>query len=102
MKVGNKRQKPEESVTELRQVEVLCSQGMPRVDIIRQGLITEQTFYRWRKQYGVMGTNQLKELKRLQKEKDLLRRAVSGLTLSNLSCRKPHGETIEPYASSLH
>lgn len=40
---------PEEIVTKLRQVEVLCGQGMPRVDAIRQVQITEQIFYRWRK-----------------------------------------------------
>ena len=44
----------------------------------------EQTYYRWRKQYGGMGTDQLKELKRLQKENDRLRRAVSDLTLDKL------------------
>ena len=65
--MGIKRHKPEEIVTKLRQVEVLCGQGMPRIDAIRQVQITEQTFYRWRKQYGGMGTDQLKELKRLQK-----------------------------------
>ena len=68
--MGIKRHKPEEIVTKLRQVEVLGGQGMPRVDAIRQVQITEQTFYRWRKQYGGMGTDQLKELKRLQKEND--------------------------------
>lgn len=47
-------------------------QGIPRIDAIRQVQITEQTFYRWRKQYGGMGTDQLKELKRLQKENDRL------------------------------
>ncbi|WP_421701028.1 IS3 family transposase [Aliiroseovarius sp.] len=82
--MGIKRHKPEEIVTKLRQVEVLCGQGMPRVDAIRQVQITEQTFYRWRKQYGGMGTDQLKELKRLQKENDRLRRAVSDLTLDKL------------------
>ena len=66
--MGIKRHKPEEIVAKLRQVEVLCGQGMLRVDAIRQAQITEQTFYRWRKQYGGMGTDQLKELKRLQKE----------------------------------
>ncbi|EPX78600.1 Transposase [Litoreibacter arenae DSM 19593] len=45
----NKRHKPEEIVTKLRQVEVLCGHGMPRVDAIRQVQITEQTVYRWRK-----------------------------------------------------
>lgn len=57
---------------------------MPRVDAIRQVQITEQTFYCWRKQYGNMGTDQLRELKRLQKENDQLYRAVSDLTLDKL------------------
>ena len=82
--MGIKRHKPEEIVTKLRQVEVLCGQGMARVDAIREVQITEQTFYRWRKQYGGMGTDQLRELKRLQKENDRLRRAVSDLTLDKL------------------
>ena len=46
--------------------------------------ITEQTYYRWRKQYGGMGTAQLKELRRLQKENERLRKAVSDLTLDKL------------------
>ena len=52
--------------------------------IRRRAKLTEQTFYRWRKQYGGMRTDQLKELKRLQKENDRLRRAVSDLTLDKL------------------
>ncbi len=79
-----KRHKPEEVVSKLRQVEVLVGQGMPRIDAIREIRISEQTYYRWRKQYGGMGTNQLKELKRLQKENERLRRAVSDLTLDKL------------------
>ena len=46
--------------------------------------IPEPLLYRWRKQYGGMGTDQVKELKRLQKENDHLRRAVSDLTLEKL------------------
>ena len=57
---------------------------MARVDAIRQISVVEQTYYRWRKQYGGMGTDQLKELRRLQKENDRLRRAVSDLTLDKL------------------
>ena len=82
--MANKRHKLEEIVTKLRQVEVLVGQGTARIDAIRQVRITEQTFYRWRKQYGGMGTAQLKELKRLQKENERLRRAVSDLTLDKL------------------
>ena len=82
--MANKRPKPEEIVSKLRQVEVLMGQGMPRLDAIRQIGVVEQTDYRWRKQYGGMGVDQLKELKRLQKENDRLRRAVSDLTLDKL------------------
>lgn len=82
--MASKRHKPEEIVSELRQVEVLVGQGMARIDAIRRIGIAEQTYYRWRKQYGGMGTDQLKELKRLQKENERLRRAVSDLTLDKL------------------
>ena len=76
--------KPEEIVSKLSQVEVLVGQGMKQIDAIREIGIVEQTFYRWRKQYGGMGTDQVKELKRLQKENERLRRAVSDLTLEKL------------------
>ena len=82
--MATKRHKPEEIVTKLRQVEVLVGQGMARLDAIREVSITEQTYYRWRKQYGGMGTDQLRELKRLQKENERLRKAVSDLTLDKL------------------
>ena len=80
----NKRHKPEEIVTKLRQVEAVVGQGLARIDAIREVRITKQTFYRCRKQYGGMGTAQLKELKRLQKKNERLRRAVSDLTLDKL------------------
>ena len=57
--MGIRRHKPEEIVTKLRQVEVLVGQGRSRIDAIREVQITEQTFYRWRKQYGGMGTVRL-------------------------------------------
>ena len=79
--MANKRPRPEEIVSKLRQVEVLMGQGMSRLDAIRQIGVVEQTYYRWRKKYGGMGVDQLKELKRLQKENERLRKAVSDLTL---------------------
>jgi transposase len=82
--MANKRPKPEEIVSKLRQVEVLKGQGMPRLEAIRQVGVVEQTYYRWRKQYGGMGVDQLKELKRFQKENERLRRAVSDLTRDKL------------------
>lgn len=101
--MATKRPKPEEIVVKLRQVEVLMGQGMPRIDAIRQISVTEQTYYRWKKKYGGMGTEQLKELKRLQKENERLRRAVSDLTLDKLILSEAAGGTSEPFASSrLH
>ncbi len=82
--MADKRPKPEEIVSKLRQVEVLMGQGMSRLDAIRQIGVVEQTYYRWRKKYGGMGVDQLKELKRPQKENERLRRAVSDLTLDKL------------------
>ena len=82
--MANKRHKPEEIVTKLRQVEVLVGQGMARIDAIREIGVVEQTYYRWRKLYGGMGRDQVKELKRLQKANERLRRAVSDLTLDKL------------------
>ena len=82
--MSNKRHKPEEIVTKLRQVEILVGQGKNRIVAIREVGTTEQTYYRWRKQFGGMGVEQLRELKRLQKENDRLRRVVSDLTLDKL------------------
>ena len=82
--MANKRHKPKEIVMKLRQIEVVAGQGMARIDAIRDVRITEQTFYRWRKQYGGVGTAQFKELKRLQKKNEQLRRAISDLTLDKL------------------
>ena len=82
--MANERPKPEEIVSKLRQVEVLMGQGLSRLDAIRRIGVVELTYYRWRKQYGGMGVDQLKELKRLQQENDRLRRAVSDLTLGKL------------------
>ena len=87
-RMGIKRHKPEEIVSKLRQVDVLVGQGMSRPDAIRQVSVTEQTYYRWKKQYGGMGTDQLRELKKLQKENEQLRRAVADLTLDKQILRE--------------
>lgn len=82
--MGIKRFKPEEIISKLRQVEVLCGQGKSMADAIRHIGVSEQTYYRWKKNYGGMGTDQLKELKALQKENERLRKAVSDLILDKL------------------
>lgn len=82
--MAKKRHRPEEIVAKLRQVEVLQSQGMATADAIRQIGVSEVTYYRWRKEYGGMGADQLKRLKESEKENQRLRRAVSDLTLDKL------------------
>ena len=75
--MANKRPKLEEISTKLRQVETLTRQGISRLDAIWQIGVTEQTYFRWKKKYDGMGTDQLKELKQLQKQNERLRKAVS-------------------------
>jgi len=79
--MAGRRDKPEVIVSKLRQVEVLQGQGMTIADSVRQIGMTEQTYYRWRKQYGGMSRDQLKRLKEVEQENQRLRRAVSDLTL---------------------
>ncbi len=59
----------------------MTGQAVPYLYAIRQIGVTEQTYYRWKKKYDGVGTNQLTELKRLQKENERLRKAVADLTL---------------------
>ncbi len=82
--MAGKREKPEEIVSKLRQVEVLQGQGLTIADAVRQISVTQNTYYRWRKLYGGMGRDQLRRLKDLEKENQRLRRAVSDLTLDKL------------------
>ncbi len=76
--------KPEEIIAILRQVEVMISQGKTVPLACRDSGITEQTYYRWRKQYGGMQVSQAKELKNLQLENARLKKAVAELTLEKL------------------
>jgi putative transposase len=82
--MAGKREKPEDIVIKLRQVEVLQGQGMSMADAARQVGTTQQSIYRWRRQYGGMSRDQLKRLKELEKENQRLRKAVSDLTLDKM------------------
>ena len=76
--------KPEEVVAKLRQVDVLVSQGQTAADAIRSIGVTEVTYYRWRKEFGGLKTDQVKRLKDLETENARLRKAVADLTLDKL------------------
>lgn len=72
---------PEQIIFKLREVEVRVGQGETVASVCRSIGVTEQTYYRWRKQYGGMGTEQLKRLKELEKENARLKRVVADLSL---------------------
>jgi len=82
--MAGKRDKPEEILLKLRQVEVLQGQGSSIADAVRQIGVRQQTCYQWRKEYGGMSRDQLKRLKQLETENARLRRAVSDLTLDKM------------------
>ena len=79
-----KRYTPEQIIGMLREAEVRLSQG-ETVGVICRGLgVSEQSYYRWRREYGGLRVDQAKRLKELEKENARLRRAVSDLTLDKL------------------
>ncbi len=79
-----KKHSAEEIIRKLREAEVLLSQGkkVPEVSCILG--VTEQTYFRWRKEYGGLKMDQVKRLKELERENARLKRAVADLTLDKL------------------
>jgi len=82
--MARKRYTPEQIIRYLRQAEVLSSQNRSTSEICREIGVSENTYYRWRKEYGGMRVTQAKRLKELEKENSRLKRAVADLTLDNL------------------
>lgn len=82
--MSRKRYTPEQIIGLLREAEVRLSQGEKIGVICRVLGISEQSYYRWRREYGGLKVDQAKRLKELEKENARLRRAVSDLTLDKL------------------
>jgi len=82
--MSRKRYTMEQIIGLLREVDVKVSQGKNVGQICREIGITEQTYYRWRKEYGGMKTVQVKRLKDLEKENSHLKKAVAELTVDKL------------------
>ena len=78
------RYTPEQIISMLREAEVALSQGQSVGQACRTLGVSEQSYYRWRKEYGGLRTDQAKRLKELEKENGRLRKAVSDLTLDKL------------------
>jgi len=82
--MSRKRFKPEQIINLLREAEVGLSQGRKIGEICRSLGISQQSYYRWRTEYGGMRLEQVKRLKELEKENARLKTAVAELTLDKL------------------
>ena len=81
--MAKKRFTTEQIIGKLREAEVLQSKGESMESICRQLGLTEQTYYRWRKEYGGIRLDQAKRLKELEKENAQLRKIVTDLSIDN-------------------
>ena len=79
--MARKRHTAEQIINKLRQAEVELSRGVKVPRVCRKIGVTEQTYYRWRKEYGGLRTEQVKKLKELEKENARLKKLVADLSL---------------------
>ena len=82
--MAKKRFQAEQIIGKLREAEVEISKGQTVAQIAKKLGITEQTYYRWRTEYGGLKVEQAKRLKELARENVRLKRAVADLTLDKL------------------
>ena len=82
--MSRRRHSPEQIITALREAEVGLANGKTVGMVSRELGISEQTYYRWRKEYGEMKVDQARHLKELERENAQLKRAVANLTLDKL------------------
>ena len=81
--MGRKAYTAEQIINKLREVEILISQGTSISEASRKIEVTEQTYYRWRKEYGGMRVEQARRLRDLEKENARLKRLVADISLDN-------------------
>ena len=80
----SKKHRPEEIIGKLREAEAVLAQGATTAEACGGIAISEQSYYRWRKEYGDLRTGQVRRMKDLEKENARLRRAISDLALDKL------------------
>ena len=81
--MGRKRHSGEQIIAKLRAAEVALAKGQALAEVVRKLEISEQTYYRWRKEYGGLRVDQAKRLKELEKENARLKRLVADQALDN-------------------
>ncbi len=82
-RMGRKRHTPEQIIRKLREAEVALAQGQTTAEAARKLSITEQTYYRWRKEFGGLRLDQAKRFKELEKENARLKKLVAEQALDN-------------------
>ena len=82
--MARKRYTAEQIIGHLRQAEIRISEGKTVLEAVRELGVSEQTYYRWRKEYGGMEVGQLRRLKELEQENGRLKRLVADQALDNL------------------
>ena len=82
--MSRKRYSPEKIIGMLREAEVALAQGMTVGEICRQLSVSEQSYYRWRKQYGGLRISPVKRMKDMERENARLKKAVAELTLDKV------------------
>ena len=82
----------EQIITKLREAEVILSQGKTIAEASKVLEISEQTYYRWRREYGGMDTHQAKKLKNLENENTRLKKLVADLSLDNAILKEVLGK----------
>ena len=87
--MGRRRHTPEQIITALREAEVGLANGKTAAMVSRELGISEQTYYRWRKEFGGMKVDQARRLKDLERENAHLKRAVANLTVDRYCQLKP-------------
>ncbi len=81
--MAKKRHTTEQIIAKLREAEVELAKGQPISKVVRKLGITEQTYYRWRKEYGGLRTDQAKRFKEMEKQNARLKKLVADLSLDN-------------------
>jgi putative transposase len=99
--MSRKQYTPEQIISMLREAEVLLSQGVNTAEVCRRLGVSEQSYYRWRREYGGLKQDQAKRLKELEKENARLRKAVLDLTLDKLILKEALAGSLQHPATAF-
>src|SRR5580658_3148149 len=86
--MSRRRHTPEQVVRKLREADRLLGEGMELPEVIKQLEVSEQTYYRWRNQFGGMKADDVKRLKELEAENARLKRIIADQVLENQALKE--------------